>query len=65
MVVLLLLLSPVLVELVDFHGGVALLKQVKRLQVATQFMIQIQKNLNSKTNNPPDRQTYDLPCRLH
>ena len=32
-VVLLLLLSPVLVELVDFDGCVALLKQVKSLQV--------------------------------
>jgi hypothetical protein len=33
-VVLLLLLSPVLVELVDFDRSVALLKQVKSLQVA-------------------------------
>lgn len=32
MVVLLFLLSPVLVELVDFNSGVALLEQVKSLQ---------------------------------
>lgn len=32
-IILLFLLSPVLVELMDFHSGVALLKQVKRLHV--------------------------------
>lgn len=33
MVVLLFLLSPVLVELVDFNSSIALLKQVKGLHV--------------------------------
>lgn len=32
-IILLFLLPPVLVELMDFHGGVSLLKQVKRLRV--------------------------------
>lgn len=32
-IIFLFLLPPVLVELMDFHGGVALLKQVKRLNV--------------------------------
>lgn len=41
-VVLLFLLSPVLVELVDFHSGVALLKQVKSLQTATRIQLGIQ-----------------------
>lgn len=32
-IILLFLLPPVLVELMDFHGSVSLLKQVKRLRV--------------------------------
>lgn len=66
MVVLLLLLSPVLVELVDFNSCVALLKQVKSLQVRKKAHVNTSNSHCMERDCEKDcPEMHTIPCRLH